>query len=136
MKPTMLTRKIGTMIVLRENNDTPLDPEWDAFLKMLVDNRNNFERMKILVVTDGGGPNAGQRKRLETTLSGKPVRVAVVTDSAKSRFIASAISLINRDHRGFSMKEIGQAYQHLDMTLAECKEAEAALKEMEPLIAR
>lgn len=132
----MLTRKIGTMVVLRENNDTPLDPEWDAFLRLLADNRNNFERLKILVVTDGGGPNAAQRKRLEATLSGKPVRVAVVTDSAKSRFIASAISLINRDHRGFSMKEIGQAYQHLGMTVAECREAEAALKEMEPMIAR
>lgn len=132
----MVTRKIGTMVVLRENNDTPLDAEWDAFLKLLSDNRNNFERMKILVVTDGGGPNAGQRKRLEVALSGKPVRVAVVTDSAKSRFIASAISLINRDHKGFSMKEISQAYQHLDMTGAECREAEAALKEMEPMIAR
>jgi hypothetical protein len=132
----MLTRKIGTMIVLRENNDTPHDAEWDGFLRLLSDNRNNFERMKILVVTDGGGPNASQRKRLEGTLSGKPVRVAVVTDSAKSRFIASAISLINRDHKGFSMKEIGQAYQHLDMTSSECREAELALKEMEPLIAR
>ena len=134
MKPTMVTRIIGQLVVLRENDATPLDSEWDAFLKILADNWDKFDLLKILVVTDGGGPNAAQRKRLETVLNGKPIRVAVVTDSAKSRFIASMISLINRQHMGFAMKEVVQAYNHLRMTQAERAAAERALAELDPLI--
>lgn len=134
MNRTMVTRVIGQLVVLRENNETPLDAEWDAFLKLLADNRDRFEQMKILVVTDGGGPDYAQRKRLDNTLLGKPVRVAVVTDSAKSRFIASAISLINKQHMGFSMKEMSQAYAHLGMTVAECREAELAIQQMNALL--
>lgn len=133
-KPTMVTRVIGQLVVLRENDDTPLDSEWDAFLKLLADNRDKFERLKILVVTDGGGPNAAQRKRLETVLSGKPIRVAVVTDSAKSRFIASMISLFNRQHGGFAMKEMVQAYNHLRLTQQERTVAEQTVTELNPLI--
>jgi hypothetical protein len=134
MKPTMVTRTIGAMIVLRENTETPLDQEWDAFLKLLVENKTRFPNLKVLVVTDGGGPNAAQRKRLEATLGGRSISVAVVTDSAKSRFIASMISFINRDHRGFGTREIAQAYEHLKLSTQERIEAEAALKEMGPQI--
>lgn len=134
MKHTMVTRMIGSMIVLRENEETPLDEEWDGFLKILADNKTNFAKLKVLVVTDGGGPNAQQRKRLEATLGGKPIRVAVVTDSAKSRFIASIISFINKDHRGFAMKEIAQAYDHLQMDKQERVLAEQALKELTPQV--
>ncbi len=134
MKPTMLTRVLGQMVVMRETDETPLDAEWDAFLKILADNHVRFERMKILVVTDGGGPNFAQRKRLEVVLNGKPVRVAIVTDSAKSRFIASAISLINRQHMGYSLKELPQAYVHLRMTPTECSEAATALQQMERIL--
>lgn len=134
MKPTMVTRMIGQLVVLRENDATPLDSEWDDFLKILSDNWDKFDRLKILVVTDGGGPNAAQRKRLEGVLNGKPIRVAVVSDSAKSRFIASMISLINRQHMGFAMKEIVQAYNHLRMTQIERTVAEQALADLDPLI--
>jgi hypothetical protein len=134
MKRTLVFQRIGSMVVLRENNETPMDAEWDAFLDLLKQNREQFAKFKVLVVTDGGGPSAPQRKRLENTLSGRPVRVAVVTDSAKSRFIASAISLINRDHRGFATAEIKQAYAHLGMTPDECHQAEKVLKEMDPQI--
>jgi hypothetical protein len=130
----MVFQRIGSMVVLRENIETPQDSEWDAFLDLLASNREQFAKLKVLVVTDGGGPNAAQRKRLDNVLGGRPIRVAVVTDSAKSRFIASAISLINRDHRGFSSAEIRKAYVHLNMAPEECTQAEAALKQMEPQI--
>jgi hypothetical protein len=134
MKPTMVTRMVGQLVVLRENDATPTDSEWDAFLKILADNWDKFDRLKILVVTDGGGPNAAQRKRLEGVLNAKPIRVAVVTDSAKSRFIASMISLINRQHMGFAMKELVQAYNHLRLTQLERTIAEQALAELSTLI--
>lgn len=134
MKQSLAVRSVGSMLVLRENKDTPSDMEWDAFLDHLVKNRTNLDALKILVLTDGGGPNAAQRKRLEAALDGRSVRVAVVTDSPKARFIASAITFLNKLHRGFSTKEISLAYEHLGMTLAEQKLAEVALREMGPLM--
>jgi hypothetical protein len=134
-KPTLVVRTVApSLVVMRENIETPHDHEWDAFLALLNQNRDNFAKFRLLVVTDGGGPNAAQRKRLDGVLGGRSVRVAVVTESAKSRFIASAISLINRDHRGFSPAEIEAAYTHLALTPAERRLAEAALREMDPLI--
>jgi hypothetical protein len=135
MKTTLVVRTLApSLVVLRESIDTPFDEEWDAFLRLLKDNRENFAKLRILVVTDGGGPNAAQRKRLDAVLAGRPVRVAVVTDSAKSRFIASAISLINRDHRGFSRAEIDGAYDHLALSPMERRLAETSVKEMTPLL--
>jgi hypothetical protein len=121
-------------VVSRESFESPRDDEWNEFLRLLEANRENFAKLRILVVTEGGGPNSAQRGRLEAVLKGKAVRVAIVTDSAKSRFIASAVSLFNRDHRGFSKAEMQNAYDHLGLTLSECRLVEAALREMDPLI--
>lgn len=134
MKVSMATRSIGSMVVLRENKETPSDREWDDFLGILVKNHQALDTLKILVLTEGGGPNAAQRKRLEVALGGKSVRVAIVTDSPKARFIASAITFLNKEHRGFSTSEIDQAYRHLGMTLDEQRAATQALAELKPLI--
>ncbi|HYP74398.1 MAG TPA: hypothetical protein VER12_00500 [Polyangiaceae bacterium] len=128
-------RSIESLIVLRENSSTPTDRDWDEFLDILAVNRPNFPRIKILVKTDGGGPSAEQRKRLSVALGGKPVRVAVVTDSIKVRFIVSSIALLNSEIATFSNKEIVEAYQHLSLSLREQKLVEAAIVEMSPLIA-
>lgn len=128
----MACRRIGdSMIVLRENEDTPADEDWDAFLAMLVHDRDRFPKLKILVMTEGGGPSAEQRKRLKVALDGRPVRVACVTDSVKVRFIASSVALLNRQIRTFSKSELDGAYTHLGMNSAEQKIAAAVLDEIE-----
>jgi hypothetical protein len=122
------------MIVLRENAATPTDADWDKFMEILAAARPNFEKVRILVMTDGGGPSTEQRKRLAVALGGKPVRVAVVTDSMKVRFIVSSIALLNREIATFSNKEITEAYAHLSLTRAEQRLAEGMIAEMSPLV--
>jgi hypothetical protein len=135
MKPTLVSRTVApNLVVSRESFDSPREEEWDAFLQLLEATKENLTKLRILVITDGGGPNAAQRKRLETVLKGRSVRVAIVTDSAKSRFIASAVSLFNRDHRGFSKSEIQLAYDHIGLSPTERRLAEAAIREMDPLV--
>lgn len=133
-KRSLVVRTIESLIVLRENSSTPTDRDWDEFLEILAVNRPDFPRIKILVKTDGGGPNAEQRKRLSVALGGVPVRVAVVTDSIKVRFIVSSIALLNSEIATFSNKEIVEAYQHLSLSVREQKLVEAAIVEMSPLI--
>ena len=59
-KLSLAVKTVGQMILLRENASTPTDNDWDGFLEILIKNRDNFENLKCLVVTDGGGPNAAQ----------------------------------------------------------------------------
>jgi hypothetical protein len=133
-KKTLAVRSVESMLILRENADTPTDKDWDEFLDILVENRPRFPSLKILVMTDGGGPNMNQRKRLEKALDKRPVRVAVVSDSARVRFIVSTIAFLNPEIRTFSRKEIDDAYEHLSLTPRERKLAETAIEEMHHLI--
>lgn len=134
-KSTLEFRTVGSsMIVLRENKSTPRDEDWDAFLHCLASNRDNSARIKILVMTDGGGPNQEQRKRLEVALGGRVFRVAVVTESMKVRFIVSSIALLNREIRTFTPREIGEAYRHLDMNAIEQRQAHEAVREMNGVV--
>lgn len=122
------------MIVIRQNKDTSSDQDWDDFLDLLVERRAEFATLKILVVTDGGGPSMAQRKRLEIALDGQPVRVAVVSDSMKTRFIVSSIALLNRDMSSFRAGEMAQAYDHLGLTLDERRTAKTTLDELAPRV--
>ncbi len=122
------------LLVLRENAVTPRDEDWDAFLKVLVENRENFEKLRILVRTEGGGPNVLQRKRLQKALGGRPIRVAVVTNSIPVRFLVSSIALLNRAIRSFAIDEIKGAYEHLSLTPAEIRLADEAIVKMNEVV--
>lgn len=130
MKKTLVTRMLGRVILMRESRESPLDAEWDEFLKLLGDNRARFDELRMMVITEGGGPDRLQRNRLEATLQGKSIRVAVVSDSAKVRFIASAVALLNPDHRGFAVREMNSAYEYLNLTAEERALIEKAEPEM------
>jgi hypothetical protein len=122
------------MIVSCENKETPTDAEWDDFLSVLVANRSSFPTLKILVLTEGGGPTTTQRKRLETALGGQTVRVAVVTDSIKVRFIVSSVALLNRHISTFSRAEFERACEYLELHSSEQRLAKQVLAEMETLV--
>lgn len=122
------------MLILRQNDQSPSDPEWDGFLTLLKAARPEFDRLKILILTDGGGPNAAQRKRLADTLGGKAVRVAVISDSIKVRFVASTIALFHKEHRSFLKSEFRNACGHLGMSSHEGELAKQTLEDLAPLV--
>jgi hypothetical protein len=129
-KRGMFCRVVGSMIVIRQNKETSSDQDWDDFLDILVAHRGDFARLKILVVTDGGGPSVAQRKRLEVALDDKPVRVAVVSDSMRTRFVVSSIALLNPEMSSFRVTEMSQAYDHLSLTLDERSQAKTTLEQL------
>jgi hypothetical protein len=121
---------VGHMLMLSETSETPTDHEWDAFLKVLVANRAHFATLRILVMTEGGGPTAGQRKRLEMALGGQSVKVAVVTDSIKVRFIVSSVALLNHSISTFSRSEFAKAVAFLGLAPQEHRVAIRLIDEM------
>jgi hypothetical protein len=133
-KTTQVTRTVGQMIIARQGKETPSEKEWDDFLQAVVENRDNSATVRILVLTDGGGPSIGQRKRLQSALDGQVFRVAVVSDSIKVRFIVSSVALLNSEISSFTRAEISQAYSYLRLSTDEQKLAKKALADIEPLI--
>jgi hypothetical protein len=125
MARTMYTREVGNLVISRQTRDTPTDWEWREFLDVVTKNRAKATKTRILVVTDGGGPNPEQRKQLQKALSGHTFRVAVVTDSIKVRFIVSSVALLNSEIQTFSIADMGRACEYLGLSK---QEIEVALK--------
>jgi hypothetical protein len=131
MPKNMVTRSMGAMLILRESDEPPSDEEWDECLRLLAPYRSDFSRVKVLVVTDGGGPTPVQRKRLSSVLDGNVVRVAVVSESVKVRFITSSVALFLRRISSFRRHELQDAYTFLSMTPEERLAADRAIADMD-----
>jgi len=133
---TMAIQRVESTLIMVETDEAHSDEEWDEFLKLLADNRDELPKLRLLVMTTGGAPNTAQRKRLQATLGGTPMRVAVVSDSIKMRFIASTIALFHRDHRSFTTSELEEAYEHLNLAAGERRKVESVVREMQRTLLR
>ena len=83
----------------------PSGTEWCDYLDAVE--QNGIERTSHLVFTDGGRPNATQRRYLEKTLAGRPVPVAVVSGSVSVRGVVTVLSWFNRKIRAFPRTDSG-----------------------------
>ncbi|HWZ89006.1 MAG TPA: hypothetical protein VNW92_09150 [Polyangiaceae bacterium] len=134
MKPRQVSRKVESLLILRESKLDPSDAEWDETLRILAEHRHEIDQIKVLVVSDGGGPTQAQRKRLERTLEGKPIRVAVVSDSMKVCFICSSVALFTSNLSSFRVSEIREAYSWLNLSEHEKTLADQNVAKMNELI--
>jgi hypothetical protein len=132
--PNQVTRKVGNLLILRENTQTPSDAEWNETLELLTKSPNGMAGVKVLVVSDGGGPSMDQRRRLDKALGGVPVVVAVISDSSKVRFIVSTVALLTSRIQSFRVSELNKACDHLQLSPSERNLAAKHLKEMSDLI--
>lgn len=134
LKPRQVTRKVGSLVILREGRSDPLDSEWDVTLGILSEHRHEIDQIKVLVFSDGGGPTQAQRRRLQQTLEGKPIRVAVVSDSMKVRFICSSVALFTSNLSSFKVSELRDAYTWLNLSAEERKLAAENITAMRDLV--
>jgi hypothetical protein len=133
-KPAQITRKVGSLVILRESRSDPSDAEWDETLRILAESRDEIDLIKVIVMSDGGGPTQAQRKRLQATLEGKPIRAAVVSDSMKVRFICSSVALFTSNLSSFKVSEMREAYAWLGLTTHECRVADQNIAAMRDLV--
>lgn len=94
--------------------EPPTDREWQLALDLV---RERVSEIRCgLIVTDGGGPNAQQRKALDEQLKhqrGTPR--AVVTSSAIARGIVTATSWLGHRLKAFSPDELSLAFEFLEV---------------------
>lgn len=136
MPVNMVTRRIGALLILRESAGTPSDEEWDECLRLIPTDPEQLAQLRVLVVTDGGGPTPDQRRRLQRALAGVPVRVAVVSESVRVRFIVSSVALLTSKIQSFSLREFNSALSHLDLPPDDVRAAQQAIREMTAALSR
>lgn len=127
---TLAWKVVGTVLVVTETEDSPSDAEWKAFINATSQYRTRVNEMRVLIHTDGGGPNTAQRSLIKAAIDGKPFRSAVVSDAIKLRFIAAAIMLISKHHKSFTTREWERAYDHLALSTEERRGIDAAVRDM------
>lgn len=115
-----------------QSGSAPSDAEWNEFLRVV---ERDPAGLRLFVMTDGGAPNADQRKRLQTALQGALPLVAAVSDNIKVRFVAATIALFHSTHGSFTKDEKQKAYDHLRLDKKERQDIEAALPELCAMVA-
>lgn len=115
--PTMSFRVVGNVLVIANRSEPPPESEWDALMEKLraLDARGEFAQMRLLVFSEGGGPNTMQRKQFTDLLAGRTQLTAVVTDSMVARGIVTAMSWFNPMTRAFASGHMSDALRFLQI---------------------
>jgi hypothetical protein len=118
---TMLWLVQGNLGLLIEGSQEHRDAEWIALLDGLQDAMTaHNRRVRVLVFTEGAGPNAVQRKlSIEKGWENNQSPIAVVTKSMMVRGILTAFSWFNMNLKAFAWDRAEEAYAFLDLTPSE-----------------
>ena len=109
---------IGDLGVALHTNTTPSREEWDAWMEDV--RKVPAAQLRVLAITDGGGPSAVQRNAFVKYLSGAQARIAVLSDALVVRGIVTALSWFTDRIQIFSPDRFSDATAHLDLSRAQC----------------
>jgi hypothetical protein len=110
------------LLVVRHGRDAIPDGEWSALLRTLE--QQPLNHMKILVLTDGGGPSPAQQLAVAKLTARISFTVAVLSDSVGMRFVVSSVALLVRRIRTFTSAELPGAAAFLELSPTELRTAE------------
>jgi hypothetical protein len=126
-----------TVIYALHPSAPPNNADWDRYVDMVaaaVASQNAvFDRLLGFTVTDGGAPNAAQRKRLvDRVMQGQRPRAVIITDSILVRGVVTAFSWLARtEFSVFKPSDIRQALREVrlpaDVVLSDLREIQRDL---------
>jgi hypothetical protein len=73
----------------------------------------DFQKIRMLVITEGGGPTPVQRKSMNVALNGKEMATAVVSDDLMVRGTVTALGWFNKKVRSFPMAALNESLEYL-----------------------
>jgi hypothetical protein len=112
---------LGVILSLHTSvNPTP--ESWlrylDVLRAVLKEHRGNVDELRSLVISDGGAPNAAQRKQVMDVVHGKPNKIGVITNSLDNplkRGVATALTWLNPAFRAVLPARWSEIFAHLDL---------------------
>ena len=108
-------RQVGDthIVCALHSKRSPSDAEWDEYLGHVRDarelTRGGNGAVNAVVVTDGGAPDAAQRKRLAEVVRGWEPVAAVISVSLLVRGVVTALAWLGMRVRFFSVSEVSAA---------------------------
>jgi len=123
MAKDMIYRFFGVgdanVLLFLHTEHAPSAESWSELLAFLTDHgsKNDLRKFRVLVLTDGGGPDNTMRGQLQEffkTTRQSP-KIAVVTTSVISRGIVAAVSWFNPNVKAFPPSHFANALAHLEV---------------------
>lgn len=113
----------GELIIALDDDADLSEREWTGFVDTLkaaaARHDGQFDKVFVLVVTDGGTTSPAQRAYLAQALEGQSLRVAVLSDSLRVRGTVHAVGWVLRQVRFFGPDEAREWLEHVPLTKAE-----------------
>jgi len=95
MKRTLAFASTDGLMVLVHGTEAPSDAEWGRYLDAWLVYFEGRGDSRLLIVTQGAAPSSGQRQRMVERIRGlrkRPMRGALLTDSAFARMVVNALA--------------------------------------------
>lgn len=110
---SLATEVVGDHVVVVHAVDAPTDEEWRQ--TVVLQTSLPPDRVRVLVWSDGGAPNAKQRAVLNAALRGGQPLTAVLTPSQVAQAVGIAISWFNPRLQIFAPTEVELALDYLNI---------------------
>jgi len=125
------------VVVALHTQQDPQSEEWTEYIDLLVKlkkkSAGDVSRIRNIVVSDGGGPNAKQRAQMQTEVYlGEPSKVAAITNALSNplkRGVATAVSWLNPGFLALTPEKWRDALRHVGLEV----ESRSILQELERL---
>lgn len=113
---SMVFKIVGNVHIVINGPNDATDADWRVYMDAVRGEERkmaDFGKMRTIVFSAGGGPNAKQRKEINEFLGGRATPVAIVTSSTVMRGIVTALQWFNPLARAFSPENVVAAMQFL-----------------------
>lgn len=111
-----------------QSNPDPID--WEAYLRAVRKVLERYPNVKGIVYTYGGNPSSAQRSELNKISEGLLPRVSVMVESRVARGAVTALSWFNPSIKAFSLEQIDEALEHLEISGVKARQAKEALAQL------
>jgi hypothetical protein len=132
-RPNLLYCPKKDLILIVQNEHPPTNEEWDHMIMEIQESSRPAKA--VIISSDGGSPNATQRKKLRETLQGKQavqhMQMTMFSESVIVKMALTALrNFIPTAPVVFSIKQWKEASLHLDLSLDEMQQAIQALNDL------
>jgi hypothetical protein len=124
MNGVFVALEIGGLVVVLSlhNAEDPSADDWKKYLNVsgqaLKKVHDDVDKLRNLVITDGGAPNAKQRKQMADLVHSRANKIGVLTNSLENpikRGVATAITWLNPAFRAVMPARWHELFAHLDL---------------------
>lgn len=110
---TLAYEAVGDVMVCVHGESEPSDGAWNQFLAVCLADMASGSIRRVIVSSDGGAPNATQRRLLTESDS---VPTAVLTDSKVAKGASVVLRWFGKQIAVFEPDRVDEALEYLDIT--------------------